>query len=118
MSSTIRKLTAKLPGLDWQTWLLKLGFLTLLVALIYSWGRGDGKEACQKEYVKEAKAQIKEIQMFVPVVDRQTQVSAEKNAKLDRKKEVYDEELGKRIRPAACDLNDNELRAFQELVEG
>lgn len=118
MNKLLQKGLSWASGFEWQTFLLKLGLVVAFIAVIYAWGRGDGKEACQKEYTKEAKAQVREIQMFVPIVDRQTVRTAERNARVDRAQEVYNDEVDKRRRPAECDLTDDELRSFQDLVKG
>lgn len=118
MNELLKKGLGWVTGLEWQTLLLKTGLVVAMIAIIYAWGRGDGKEACQKEHTKEAKAQVREIQMFVPIVDRQTVRTAERNARVERAQEVYNDEVDKRRRPAECDLTDDELRSFQDLVKG
>ena len=109
---------AKLATLNWQLIVAKLLIVALAVTGIYLKGRGDGKAACEADYAKQAKAQLDKVIAFTPTADKQTQKAAEQEAKVTKKKEVYDAQVDKNPRAPNCDLTSDELRAFQELVQG
>ena len=108
----------KLALVDWQLVLAKLLIVLLIAAGIYIKGRGDGKAACEKNYASQAKAQLDKVVEFTPTADAQTKRAATQEARVTKKKEVYDEQVDKNDRPVSCDLTPDELRAFQELVQG
>ena len=109
---------AKLATFNWQLIAAKLLIVALAVTGIYLKGRGDGKAACEADYAKQAKAQLDKVIAFTPTADKQTQKAAEQEAKVTKKKEVYDAQVDKNPRAPNCDLTSDELRAFQELVQG
>ena len=109
---------SKLAGLDWQLMLAKLLIVLLAFTGVYLKGRGDGKAACEKNYASQAKAQLDKVVEFTPTADAQTKRAATQEARVTKKKEVYDEQVDKNDRPVSCDLTPDELRAFQELVQG
>lgn len=111
-------LLSKLVGLDWQLMLAKLLVVLLAITGIYLKGRGDGKAACEANYAKQAKAQLDKVIEFTPVADSQTKKATEQEARVTKKKEVYDAQVDKNSRAPNCDLTNDELRAFQELVQG
>jgi hypothetical protein len=108
----------KLVGLDWYGMAVKAVLVLAILAVVYTWGRGNGKAACEKKYAKQTSAQLEKVVAFTPVADKQTEKAAVQEARTTKKKEVYDAEVSKNQRPASCDLTDSELRAFQSLVEG
>lgn len=108
----------KLAAFNWQLIVAKLLILALAVTGIYIKGRGDGKAACEADYAKQAKAQLDKVIAFTPVADKQTQKAAEQESRVTKKKEVYDAQVDKNPRTPNCDLTNDELRAFQELVQG
>ena len=71
-----------------------------------------------EEKVKEAAAQVQKVTDFVPTIAAQEKAKAEQDARLTKRKEVYYEQVDKTERPSSCDLSTDELRTFQELVEG
>ena len=105
-------------GLNWQLILLKLGIVASLATALVVWGVSIGKQECAEEKVKEAAAQVQEVKNFVPTVTAQEKAKAEQDARLTKKREEYNEQVEKTVRPPSCDLSTDELRAFQELVEG
>ena len=109
---------SKLAGLDWQLLLAKLLIVLLSFTGVYLKGRGDGKASCEKSYATQAKAQLDKVVKFAPVADNQTKKAAEQEARVTKKREAYNEQVDKSARPTSCDLTDDELRAFQELVQG
>ena len=109
---------SKLAGLDWQLMLAKLLVVLLAFTGVYLKGRGDGKAACEADYAKQAKAQLEKVIEFTPVADGQTKKAAEQESRVTKKKEVYDAQVDKNPRTPNCDLTNDELRAFQELVQG
>lgn len=109
---------SKLAGLDWQLLLAKLLIVLLVFTGVYLKGRGDGKAACEADYAKQAKAQLDKVIEFTPVADNQTKKAVEQEARVTKKKEVYDAQVDKNPRTPNCDLTNDELRAFQELVQG
>ena len=109
---------AKLATFNWQLIAAKLLIVALAVTGIYLKGRGDGKAACEADYAKQAKAQLDKVIAFTPTADKQTQKAAEQESRVTKKKEVYDAQVDKNSRAPNCDLTNDELRAFQELVQG
>ena len=108
----------KLVGLDWYGVAIKAALVFAVLAIVYTWGRGNGKIACEKQKAAEVVKQAKKAVAFTPVADAQTKEATAKEARVERKKEVYDAEVSKNNRPTSCDLTSDELRAFQALVEG
>lgn len=111
-------LSNKLLLLDWKMLVAKVLVVMLVLTVAYTKGRGDGKTACEKSYARAAKQQLDKVIAFTPIADKQTAAAAAKEAKVAKKKEVYDAEVNNNERPASCDLTPDELRAFQELVQG
>ena len=109
---------AKLAAFNWQLIVAKLLIVTLAVTGIYLKGRGDGKAACEANYAKQAKAQLDKVIEFTPVAGSQAKKAAEQEARVTKKKEVYDAQVDENPRTPNCDLTPDELRAFQELVQG
>lgn len=109
---------SKLATLNWQLIVAKLLIVALAVTGIYLKGRGDGKAACEADYAKQAKAQLDKVIAFTPTADKQTQKAAEQESRVIKKKEVYDAQVDENPRTPNCDLTPDELRAFQELVQG
>lgn len=105
-------------GINWQIILLKLGIVAAFATALVVWGISMGKEECADQKVKEAAAQVQEMKDFVPTIAAQEKAKAQQDARLAQKKDTYDKEVDKTARPDSCNLSPDELRAFQELVEG
>lgn len=104
--------------LNWQMLLLKAGIVISLAAAVFVWGVSHGKQECADQRVKEAVTALEKAKDFVPTITAQEKNTAEKAARVTKKKEEYNEQVEKAARPDACDLSPDELRSFQSLVEG
>lgn len=111
-------LSDKLLLVDWKMLVAKLLVVVLVLAVAYAKGRGDGRAACEKSYARVVKQQLDKVIAFTPIADKQTATAVAKEAKIAKKKEVYDAEVNNNERPASCDLTPAELKAFTELVNG
>lgn len=105
-------------GLNWQALMLKAAICLVLLGSAYGLGRYHEKLNVAEQKVEQAELTVREIQMFIPVIDRQTQESARQEQRLQHKQEDYTNEVDKRRRSPDCDLSPDELRTFQNLVEG
>lgn len=113
-----QNLSDKLLLLNWKMLAAKALIVLLVLAMAYFKGSGDGKAACEKKHAKDAKHQLDKVVAFAPIADKQTAEAVAKEAKVTKKKEVYDAQVNSNDRPASCGLTPDELRAFQELVQG
>lgn len=105
-------------AVNWQIALLKLGIVVSLALAIFAYGVSHGKQECADQRVKEAVTALEKAKDFVPTITAQEKNTAEKAARVTKKKEEYNEQVDKAARPDACDLSPDELRSFQSLVEG
>ena len=105
-------------GFNWQTALLKLGVVVMVAASLYGCGRMHERQAQAEREVVAAQETVKEVIKFVPVVAAQEKRAAERDTRLEKKGEAFNEAVDSNERPAACDLSDDELSKFKELVEG
>ena len=107
-----------LKALEWQTILLKVAVVVVILVSAYGLGRFHEREKQAEQEVKEMQAVVKKVEDFIPTLTEQTTKAAEQNARTEKKQERYNEAVDANARPASCDLSDSELRAFQELAEG
>ena len=118
LSTLLKSAKTGLAGFNWQIALLKLGVVVMVAASLYGCGRMHERQAQAEREVVAAQETVKEVIKFVPVVAAQEKRAAERDTRLEKKGEAFNEAVDSNERPAACDLSDDELSKFKELVEG
>lgn len=111
-------LLMKLSGLDWQLLVAKVLVVILVLGTVYFKGRMDVETKYLKQQAAAAEQKLQIVKQFVPVVERQAAEAAKQEQRLNTKRENYHEQVSKNPRGSNCDLQPDELRAFQELVKG
>lgn len=112
------KLASKLAGLDWQLLAAKIVVVFLILGTVYFKGRMDVEAKYLKQQAEAAEQRLQVVKKFIPVIERQTSEAAKQEQRLQTKQENYNEQVDKNHRSSECDLSPDELRAFQDLVEG
>lgn len=109
---------SKIKSLNWQLILFKLGIIAAFGGMLVLYGYGQGKEACLEDKVSEVQEEKKKVIDFIPAVADQERTAAQQEARTERRRIEYEQEVDRAARPSTCDLSDDELRSFQELVKG
>jgi len=76
------------------------------------------KHRAKRSNAAQALEQVERAKAFAPVVDKQATAAAKQEQRLSTKQDKYNEQVDKTPRSTGCDLSPDELRAFQDLVEG
>lgn len=118
MKQLVGKALTKLTGLNWGIIAIKAGMVAAFAAVMVMWGVNIGTRECAEERIAEVQEEKKAIIDFVPKVAQQEREAARREADMQRRQENYNEAVRQSNRDSTCDLSDDELRRFQELIEG
>ena len=119
------------PQIDVPVWIAKHGMkiakALLVVALVVGWTWGAVKygeneaymEVAQeqaKERAKQLEALAKEAQERMPIIEAAGARQAKTEARVDKGRKLLDEAITKGGNKPACDLTDDELRAYEQIL--